>query len=113
MGLFTIPGRINGEADSFGNTYNNTRFRRYSLHAMKAKVATLMDNGKVINHRGFVDAAKWIDERINFLLTIYKFDDYKVTVTGNVYRLVAWRNAGKPGTNGKAMSVTHVITVVE
>lgn len=80
---------------------------------MKAKVSTLMDNGKVINHRGFVDAAKWIDERINFLLTIYKFDDYKVTVTGNVYRLVAWRNAGKPGTNGKAMSVTHVITVVE
>lgn len=82
-------------------------------YAMKAKVSTLMDNGKVINHRGFVDAAKWIDERINFLLTIYKFDDYKVTVTGNVYRLVAWRNAGKPGTNGKAMSVTHVITVVE
>lgn len=82
-------------------------------YEMKAKVSTLKDNGKVINHRGFVDAAKWIDERINFLLTVYKFDDYKVTVTGNVYRLVAWRNAGKPGTNGKAMSVTHVVTVVE
>lgn len=82
-------------------------------YEMKAKVQTIMENGKVINHRGFVDAAKWIDGKINFLLTVYKFDDYKVTVTGNVYRLVAWRNAGKPGTNGKAMSVTHVVTVVE
>lgn len=80
---------------------------------MKAKVQTITDAGKVINHRGFVDAATWIDGKINFLLTVYKFDDYKVTVTGNVYRLVAWRNAGKPGTNGKAMSVTHVVTVVE
>ena len=81
-------------------------------YEMKAKVQTII-GGKVRNHRGFVDAAKWIDERINFLLTIYKFDDYKVAVTGNVYRLVAWRKAGKPGTNGKAMDVTHVVTVVE
>jgi len=81
-------------------------------YEMKAKVQTIIGE-KVRNHRGFVDAAKWIDERINFLLNIYKFDDYKVTVTGNVYRLVAWRKAGKPGTNGKAMDVTHVVTVVE
>ena len=59
---------------------------------MKAKVQTII-GGKVRNHRGF--------------------DDYKVTVTDNVYRLVAWRKAGKPGTNGKAMDVTHVVTVIE
>lgn len=79
---------------------------------MKAKVQTII-GGKVRNHRGFVDAAKWIDERINFLLTICKFDDYKVAVIGNEYRLVAWRRAGKPGTNGKAMDVTHIVTIVE
>lgn len=79
---------------------------------MKAKVQTITGN-KVINHRGFVDAATWISGKIDFLMNIYKFDDYKVTVTGNVYRLVAWRKAGKPGTNGKAMDVTHIVTVVE
>lgn len=82
-------------------------------YEMKAKVQTIMGNGKVINHRGFVDAAKWIDGKIDFLMKIYKFDDYKVTVTGNEYRLVAWRKEGKPGTNGKAMNVTHIVTVVE
>ena len=80
---------------------------------MKAKVSTLMDNGKVINHRGFVDAETWIAGKINFLMTIYKFDDYELTRTGNVFTLRAWRKAGKPGTRGKAMNVTHVVTVVE
>ncbi len=80
---------------------------------MKAKVQTIMENGKVINHRGFVDAAKWIDGKINFLLTVYKFDDYDLTHIDNVYILRAWRKAGKPGTRGKAMKVTHVVTVVE
>lgn len=80
---------------------------------MKAKVATLMDNGKVINHRGFVDAETWISARINFLMTIYKFDDYDLTRDGNVFTLRAWRKAGKPGTRGKAMNVTYVVTVVE
>ena len=79
---------------------------------MKAKVQTIT-NGKVINHRGFVDAAVWIDGKINFLMNVYKFDDYKVTVTGNIYRLCAWRKAGKPGTNGKAMQVTHIVTLVD
>ena len=80
---------------------------------MKAKVQTITADGKIINHRGFVDAAEWIDSKINFLLNIYKFDDYKVTITGNVYRLSAWRKAGKPGTNGKAMTVTHIVTLVD
>ncbi len=80
---------------------------------MKAKVSTLMENGKVINHRGFVDAETWIPGKINFLMTVYKFDDYELTRNGDVFTLRAWRNAGKPGTRGKAMSVTHVITVVE
>ena len=80
---------------------------------MKAKVQTILGNGKVINHRGYVDAPKWIDEKINFLLSIYKFDDYMVFVEGKVYRLCAWRKAGKPGTNGREMNVTHIVTVVE
>ena len=80
---------------------------------MKAKVQTILENGKVINHRGFVDAETWIDGKINFLLNVYKFDDYELTVTETGYRLNAWRKAGKPGTNGKAMTITHVITVVE
>ena len=79
---------------------------------MKAKVQTII-GGKVRNHRGFVDAAQWINERINFLMNIYKFDDYNVSVSGNVYVLTAYRKAGKPGTRGKAMNVTHVITLVD
>ena len=80
---------------------------------MKARVQTITKNGKVINHRGFVDAAQWIDGKINFLLTICKFDDYELTRNGDVFTLRAWRKAGKPGTKGKAMEVTHIITVVE
>lgn len=79
---------------------------------MKAKVQTII-GGKVRNHRGFVDAAQWINDRINFLMNIYKFDGYNVSVIGKEYRLVAWRKAGKPGTKGKAMDVTHIVTVVE
>lgn len=45
-------------------------------YAMKAKVQTLTDNGKVINHRGFVDAETWLPGKIDFLMNIYKFDDY-------------------------------------
>lgn len=80
--------------------------------AKKAKIQTI-SNGKTINHRGFVDAETWIHGKINFLMNIYKFDGYELTSDGNVFTLRAWRNAGKPGTRGNAMNVTHVITVVE
>lgn len=79
---------------------------------MKAKVQTIY-NGKVRNHRGFVDAETWIPQRITFLMDICKFDDYELTRDGDVFTLRGWRSAGKPGTRGKAMSVTHVVTVVE
>ena len=79
---------------------------------MKAKVQTITGN-KVINHRGFVDAETWIPGKIDFLMDIYKFDDYELTRNGDVFTLRAWRKAGKPGTKGKAMEVTHIITVVE
>ena len=81
-------------------------------YAMKAKVQTLVGD-KVINHRGFVDAETWISGKIDFLMNIYKFDDYELTRNGNVFTLRAWRKAGKPGTRGKAMNVTHVITLVD
>ena len=80
---------------------------------MKAKVQTLTENGKVINHRGFVDAETWLSGKINFLMNIYKFDDYELTRDGDVFTLRAWRRAGKPGTRGKAMNVTHVVTLVD
>ena len=80
---------------------------------MKAKVQTLTDNGKVINHRGFVDAETWLPGKIDFLMRIYKFDDYELTRNGNVFTLRAWRRAGKPGTRGGAMNVTHVVTLVD
>ena len=80
---------------------------------MKAKVQTLTDNGKVINHRGFVDAETWLPGKINNLMNIYKFDDYELTRDGNVFTLRAWRRAGKPGTRGKAMKITHVVTLVD
>ena len=80
---------------------------------MKAKVQTLTDNGKVINHRGFVDAETWLPGKINNLMNIYKFGDYELTRDGNVFTLRAWRRAGKPGTRGKAMNVTHVVTLVD
>lgn len=82
-------------------------------YAMKAKVQTLTENGKVINHRGFVDAETWLSGKINFLMNIYKFDDYELTRDGDVFTLRAWRRAGKPGTRGKAMNVTHVVTLVD
>ena len=81
-------------------------------YAMKAKVQTLVGD-KVINHRGFVDAETWIPGKIDFLMDIYKFDDYELTRDGDVFTLRAWRKAGKPGTRGKAMNVTHVITLVD
>lgn len=81
-------------------------------YAMKAKVQTLVGD-KVINHRGFVDAETWIFGKIDFLMNIYKFDDYELTRNGDVFTLRAWRKAGKPGTRGKAMNVTHVITLVD
>lgn len=81
-------------------------------YAMKAKVQTIV-GGKVINHRGFVDAETWISGKIDFLMKIYKFDDYELTRNGDVFTLHAWRKAGKPGTRGKAMDVTHIVTVVE
>lgn len=81
-------------------------------YAMKAKVQTLVGD-KVINHRGFVDAETWIPGKIDFLMNIYKFDDYELTRNGDVFTLRAWRKAGKPGTRGKAMNVTHVITLVD
>ena len=79
---------------------------------MKAKVQTIV-GGKVINHRGFVDAETWISGKIDFLMKIYKVDDYELTRNGDVFTLHAWRKAGKPGTRGKAMDVTHIVTVVE
>lgn len=81
-------------------------------YAMKAKVQTIR-NGKVVNHRGFVDAETWIANKIDFLMGIYKFDDYNLDRNGDVFTLRAWRQAGKPGTRGKAMEVTYVITIVE
>ena len=81
-------------------------------YAMKAKVQTLVGD-KVINHRGFVDAETWISGKIDFLMNIYKFDDYELTRDGDVFTLRAWRKAGKPGTRGNAMNVTHVITLVD
>ena len=80
---------------------------------MKAKVQTIMENGKVRKHRGFVDAETWVPGRIDFLMTIYKFDGYEVTRDGNVITLRAWREAGKPGTRGKAMNITHIVTITE
>ena len=81
-------------------------------YAMKSKVQTIY-NGKVTNHRGFVDAETWISQRITFLMDICKFDDYDLDRNGDVFTLRAHRSAGKPGTRGKAMDVTHIITVVE
>lgn len=81
-------------------------------YAEKAKVQTI-SNGKVINHRGFVEAQDWLTSRVMYLMDICKFDDYTLDHTDNVYVLRAYRSAGKPGTRGKAMNVTYVVTVVE
>ena len=81
-------------------------------YAMKAKVQTIIGD-KVINHRGFVDAETWLPGYIDFLMKIYKFDDYELTRNENVFTLHAWRKAGKPGTRGKAMDVKKILTVVE
>ena len=79
---------------------------------MKAKVTTITDR-KVTNHRGFVDAETWIPGTINFLTNIYKFDDCKVEKTETGYILRCKRSAGIPGTRGKAMNVTHIVTLVD
>lgn len=79
---------------------------------MKAKVQTIT-GGKIRNHRGFVNEETWIPERITFLLDICKCDSYELTRNENVFTLKAWRREGKPGTRGKAIEVTHIITVVE
>ena len=81
-------------------------------YAMKAKVQTIMGN-KVINHRGFVDAETWIPGKIDFLKNVYKFDTCDVERNENVFTIRCHRDAGKPGTKGKAMDVTHIVTVIE
>lgn len=78
---------------------------------MKAKVQSIIGD-KVINHRGFVDAETWLPEYIDFLLNVYKFDDYELTRDGDVFTLHAWRKAGKAGTRGKAMDIKKIITIV-
>lgn len=87
-------------------------FKINTNFAMKAKVATIID-GKVRNHRGFVDAGTWISQRITFLMDICKCDDYDLTRDRDVFTLRAHRSAGKPGTRGKSIDVTHVITLVD
>ena len=80
---------------------------------MKAKVQTLCDNGKVINHRGFVDAETWIGRKIDFLTNIYKFDSCDVERNGDVFTVRCHRGAGKPGTRGGRKDVTFVVTLVD
>ena len=79
---------------------------------MKAKVQTLCENGKVINHRGFVDAETWISGKIDFLKNIYKFDSCDVERNGDVFTVRCHRDAGKPGTRGGRRDVTFVVTLV-
>lgn len=81
-------------------------------YAMKAKVTTIA-NGKVTNHRGFVDAETWIPGKVEFLKNIYKFDDCKVERTETGFIVRCKRSAGIPGTRGKAMDVTHILTLVD
>ena len=81
-------------------------------YEMKAKVQTII-GGKVRNHRGFVDAETWISGKIDFLMNIYKFDSCDVERNGNVYIVRCHRDAGKAGTRGKEMNVTHVVTLVD
>lgn len=82
-------------------------------YEMKAKVQTICADGKVINHRGFVDAETWISGKIDFLMKIYKFDSCDVERNGNVFIVRCHRDAGKAGTRGKEMNVTHVVTLVD
>lgn len=79
---------------------------------MKTKVQTLLQNGKVINHRGFVDAETWIVRKIDFLKNIYKFDDCDVERTGDVFTVRCHRDPGKPGTRGGRKDIIFVITLV-
>lgn len=79
---------------------------------MNAKLQTL-ENGKVINHRGLVDAETWISRRIDFLTNIYKFDTFEVERCEDVFTLRCHRNANKPNTRGGAKDVTFVLTIVD
>ena len=81
-------------------------------YAMKAKVTTIA-NGKVTNHRGFVDAETWIPGKIEFLKNIYKFDNCTVERTDTGFIVRCTRSAGIAGTRGKAMNVTHILTLVD
>lgn len=81
---------------------------------MKAKI-TSIKNGVARHHRGMVNPETWVPEKIDFLTNIYKFDDCQVEADDNreVFTLRCHRNAGKPGTNGKAMDITFVLEVIE
>ena len=79
---------------------------------MKAKLQSIQ-NGKLTNHRGFVDAETWIGRKIDFLTTYYKFDSCDVDRNGDVFTVRCHRDAHKPGTRGNAMDVTFILTLVD
>ena len=81
-------------------------------YGMKSKLQSIQ-NGKVTKHRGFVDAEKWIGSKIDFLTKIYKFDTFDVDRTGDVFTVRCHRDANKPGTSGKSMDITFVLTLVD
>ena len=78
---------------------------------MKAKLQSIQ-NGKVTNHRGFVDAETWITGKVDFLTKVYKFNSCDVERSGNVFTVRCHRDAKRPGTRGKSMDVTFVLTLV-
>ena len=86
-------------------------YRINTVYGMKAKLQSIQ-NGKVTNHRGFVDAETWIGQKIDFLTNIYKFDSCEVERNGDVFTVRCHRNAGKPRTRGGSKDITFVLTLV-
>lgn len=80
---------------------------------MKAKITTIQ-NGKVTNHRAIVDPETWAPRKIDFLKNIYKFDNISFNRVGpGSWTLDAYRSAGIPGTNKKAMEVHFILTQID
>ena len=81
---------------------------------MKAKV-TVIKNGVTRHLRDIVDPETWLPRKIDFLTTIYKFDDCQVSTDDNreVFTLRCHRDAKKVRTNGKAIDLVFVLEVIE
>ena len=95
-------------------TVNGQHMEPTTLAAME-KPARLesLENGRLVQHKGLVDADKWIEAKTNFLRDIYHFVSFRHGMFGDTIVFSAWRPAGYPRANCKERAITFFLKLVQ